>query len=911
MLRRVSAVWMPLAVLLLVVGYWTGQQRSRRPARGASPTREGVEPGDPDAGAKPTTGTPPAAPGTADAVSGRPGAGAAGEPDAMARWRDDDPSAYDPSETRAGLGTDDGTTAGATGGGLTGTGGYDPDDETDPGWGNDAADDPTLRGTSTGYGTDTSSGYGTGTTTDYGTGTTTDYGTGTTTGYGTGTATRVAREQAYTFHVFDGFEAKEHSWAVESAADHAEPTLSNDANGASEGEQALKVAFKAYGKGQFELRREVSLDLTDATTAKVDVYNEAGPVDLVLACRAGYDTTLFQSPPRAIAQGENRDVAFSLAELSSGDTSAFGTSWAWSRDRVSRVSLIVRERDQKEGTLYIDNLRFDRPAAELGHKTKPDDLKLTASGTLVERFGTFELDATFEADYQDFFDRTEIDVVAAFFAPSGKRLDVHGFVHDVAAETAKPAWKVRFTPNEVGLWRYDLTVKSAGGDAVSATREFTCQRKADRRGFIRRSKQDPRYFEFDDGSLYYPLGQNVCWASHYDHFLEKIQAYGGNYVRVWLCPWNLQLEDPREPGKYDLRAAGAIDSLLAKCAARGIYVQLVLRYHGMHNGDWAKSPYNIDNGGPCTSAGQFFTSLAARDQHKAFLDYVVARYAHAPALFAWELWNEADLARADRDTDLVAWHKEMANYLKQIDVYGHLVTTSVASPARNPELFELASIDFVPVHFYHRNVFKQIYDHYLRYRELGKPVFIGEFSGGHKPADDLADVKGMRIHAGLWLACVTPLAGNAMPWWWDTYIDKHDLYGHWAAVAKFAQGVDRRGRSYEVVRSRIRLGEDAWASVQGLVAPAEALLWVYDEARILKPEQADRPLLIADRTVKLAGMLGGSFRIEIWDTYAGTVSRTLTAETADGVLAFTLPKCDRDIAVKIVKQGKPGPRLEW
>ena len=58
-------------------------------------------------------------------------------------------------------------------------------------------------------------------------------------------------------------------------------------------------------------------------------------------------------------------------------------------------------------------------------------------------------------------------------------------------------------------------------------------------------------------------------------------------------------------------------------------------------------------------------------------------------------------------------------------------------------------------------------------------------------------------------------------------------------------------------------------------------------------------------------MLGGSFRIEIWDTYAGTVSRTLTAETADGVLAFTLPKCDRDIAVKIVKQGKPGPRLEW
>ncbi|MFW6164367.1 MAG: cellulase family glycosylhydrolase, partial [Planctomycetota bacterium] len=409
----------------------------------------------------------------------------------------------------------------------------------------------------------------------------------------------------------------------------------------------------------------------------------------------------------------------------------------------------------------------------------------------------------------------------------------------------------------------------------------------------------------------YPLGQNVCWASNYDYFLKKIQDYGGNYVRVWLCPWNLQLEDPREPGKYDLRVANALDELFALCRRRGLYVQLVLRYHGMHNGDWSKSPYNTANGGPCTSPGQFFTDPDARDQHKAFLDYVVARWAHTPALFAWELWNEADLARADRDSDLVAWHKEMANYLNQIDPYDHLVTTSVASPGRNTELFELANIDFVPVHFYKRDVVRHIYDNYLRFRDLGKPVFIGEFSGGHKPADDLADTRGVRIHAGLWSAFVTPLAGSAMPWWWDTWVDKNELYGHWAALAKFAKGVDRRSKHYEVIRSRIRVGEDLWASMQGLVCPSEAFLWVYDAGQVLRPEHPSGPLLLDGRTVKLRGLLGGTFRVEIWHTATGEPLDQTTARTDDGVLAFPLPKSDRDLAVKITRQGTVEPTLEW
>jgi len=726
------------------------------------------------------------------------------------------------------------------------------------------------------------------------------------------------KEVASAFHLYDGFEAG-NAWAVESAADHAELSLA-DTN-ASEGQKALKAVWKAFGKGNFELRREVKLDLTDATSLRLDVYNDGGPLDLVLGVRGGYDATLFTTPPQPLARGWNRDVTFRLADLTFAEKGPWGTSWTWARNEVGRLSLIFRERDEKEGTVYVDNLRFDHPATKIGAKAKPVLRSITASAQAIERYETLELTVAFSGSYQNFFDRSEVDLWGAFFAPSGKRQEVKGYLHDLDEAAGKADWRIRFTPTEVGLWRYDVTVKDTGGEATSQTYELLCTAQkappkgaAANPGFIRVSKSDPQYFEHDDGSFYYPLGQNVCWASNYEYYLDQMKAYGGNYVRVWLCPWNLQLEDPKEVGKYDLRTAKAIDALLAACRARGIYVQLVLRYHGMQDATWDKNPYNAANGGPCAWPGDFFTDGKAKDLHKRFLDYVAARWGHSPTLFAWELWNEADLAKADKEGDLVAWHREMAAHLKKADAHGHLVTTSVADVSRGFALFELAEIDFVPIHLYTRDLAGQFQAAYTRYRKLRKPIFIGEFSAGFKPADDLGDERGIHLHAGLWLAFTMPFAGNAMPWWWDTFVDKNKLYSHWAALGKFAKDMDRRSKNYELIASQVKAGDDAPpVSLRGLVAPGEAVLWVYDEARIARPEQAGRPLLFAERPLRLHGMLGGVFRVEVWDTYEGKLLSESTVTASDGTLSLTLPKCNQDVAVKVVREApvKALPRVEW
>ncbi len=868
MLRRLLPLWLPVALIALVAAHWAILPRTTlRPAPAVPPPPEPAPSVETQPVALPTP-EPPETPATAATASAEPTVG-------DSSWNDYQQE--DPTDSSFGAGT-----------------GQTP-------WGESSASE-TLGDTEEDFGTTTD----TTTTTDYGTDTT----FGATSDYGTTTVERTKVASVTAFSLFDGLE-RGNAWAVESAADPA--TLSLSTEKVSQGKHALKATFKAGGKGNFELRREVSLDLSEATTLLLDVHNEAGPMALVLGIRAGYDDTLFTSPPRPLEAGWNKDVAFPLKDLKPNTQSLWASTWEWASESVSRISLIFQEQGQGEGTVHVDNIRFDQPATVIGAADKPVIEAIRASANALDLFETLELSVDLEATYQDYFDRSQVALSASFLSPSGKRREVMGFVYDLDEAEARPLWRIRFTPDEAGIWRYDVTVTDAGGSTTSETYQFLCRERARGHGFVRISRRDPRYFEFSDGAFYYPIGQNVCWATDFAHFLDRIAGYGGNYVRVWLCPWSLQLEVPSQPGKYDLAVAKAVDDLLEQCRERGIMVQLVLRYHGMQSDSWDKNPYNSANGGPCQWPGDFFTLPEAKNLHKRFLDYVVARWGHSTALLAWELWNEADLAKADRESDLVAWHREMAEYLKKIDPYPHLVTTSVSNPNRNRELFELPEIDFVPAHFYARDVVERVHDAWLRYRDLRKPVFIGEFSAGHKPIDDQADTMGAHLHAGLWLAFLTPMAGNAMPWWWDTFIEKNNLYHHWAALVKFAEGIDRRGRDFELVRSRVALSENVTLSLQGLVSPGEAYLWIYDDAMVFRPEVARRPVLTKPRPLQLHGMLGGAFRVEFWDARAGKIVARKAIASRDGTLKLTIPAADSDIAVKAVWQRpeKARPRIEW
>ena len=100
------------------------------------------------------------------------------------------------------------------------------------------------------------------------------------------------------------------------------------------------------------------------------------------------------------------------------------------------------------------------------------------------------------------------------------------------------AWKARFAPSQVGNWQYRLVARDASGSAESAMRSFSVV-PSESKGFVRVSTADPRYFEFDDGSLFAGLGFNR-FENLEDPVLKDLtdfQTYQDNHIqllRLWI-----------------------------------------------------------------------------------------------------------------------------------------------------------------------------------------------------------------------------------------------------------------------------------------------------------------------------------------------------------------------------------------
>lgn len=108
------------------------------------------------------------------------------------------------------------------------------------------------------------------------------------------------------------------------------------------------------------------------------------------------------------------------------------------------------------------------------------------------------------------------------------------------------SWKVRFAPSKEGVWQYKLTAQDASGTVTSSVQSFAVA-ASDNPGFVRVSKNDPRYFEFDDGTYFPGLGYNlnydlVSWANPILDNQTNFQKMGQNGIqltRIWLSEWSI------------------------------------------------------------------------------------------------------------------------------------------------------------------------------------------------------------------------------------------------------------------------------------------------------------------------------------------------------------------------------------
>ncbi|MDD5424400.1 MAG: sugar-binding protein [Candidatus Omnitrophica bacterium] len=562
-------------------------------------------------------------------------------------------------------------------------------------------------------------------------------------------------------------------------------------------------------------------------------------------------------------------------------------------------------------TIMAAAVFFFLTGASVSAGTEAKIISVSENLSEVPKFEKLELTVAIEAPYTNPFDPEEVDLAAEFTDPSGKTSVMPGFY-------SGPDWKVRFSPDLEGEWKYVVCLKTKEGAGRTEQKSFKCA-ASQAKGFIRVSKADPKYFEFTDGSFYYPVGENICWASlpGFRKYFAEMQKAGGNWTRIWMSNWEAGLEwtkgsGYRGLGKYNLEKADKLDKIVDLAKEYGLYFQLVINHHGQLstkvNPQWDDNPYNAKNGGPCKSPQDFFTDPEAKKHFKNRMRYIIARWGYSPNIMAWELWNELTFVDdLDLGTD-AAWHKEMASYIKGIDPHRHLITTSYAGTFHgygfNGKVWEIPEIDFTQFHMYTQDVVSAVIGAYRLMDRFDKPYFMGEIGTDSSDGVDKKDADGAYLHSALWAEYMLACGGNAMPWWWDSYIHPKNMYYHWAALSEFNRGVDRRGKGYRTSTARVLAEVDGLRSplfAMGLMSNKEGFVWVFDPKWTKYEAGRPEPPFIKDAAIRINWVDRGKYSVEFWDTWKGTVVERQEIASDDNGLDIVLPAFKRDMAVKIIQ----------
>jgi len=553
----------------------------------------------------------------------------------------------------------------------------------------------------------------------------------------------------------------------------------------------------------------------------------------------------------------------------------------------------------------------------------------------VPQFHKFELTADLWADYTNPYDPSDIDFDATFTAPSGAVSAVPGFLFQdylrsqaldggQQVERLQPvgerSWKIRFSPAEIGTYRYAVRLKARNATAPEVEGQFECTASSDP-GFVAVSRQNTQYFEFTTGEPYFPIGHNVCWVTReggtfeYDRYFEKLHHARENYTRIWLCSWCLQLEGATLDD-YRLDDAWRIDHVLELAREKGIYINFCLdNFH-----DWTASdkrrfiPYFEENGGPAASVEDFFTDPAAFEHYQRRIRYVVARWGYSTHLMAWELWNEMNYLVPESEPDyVIGWCKRAARTIRQMDPHAHLITTSLGADVSWDKLWQSAEMDFTQYHAYlssqswlakdeEHDAVGYLTGRFDKLNQYGKPFLAAEWgfhgTNDHNPLN-ARDRFGLHLHDAIWASALGGAAGTVMPWWWDNYIDPNGLYYHYQAFSRFAAGVEWSRRLWE----HVNLQPSPDVRVIGLVSDGLALLWIQNPRntwynRLIACEPAP---LLSGKVVDLLPFPRGRYRIEWWDTYLGGAITSYETVIKVNHIRLHLPECGPDVACRITR----------
>jgi len=646
--------------------------------------------------------------------------------------------------------------------------------------------------------------------------------------------------------------------------------------------------------------------------------------------------------------------------------------------RMEKLNELVKKVDAyKEEPVQVINLRTE-PAAV-------SDENGPSSPPMVRKFDTLTLRFELNRQVDNPFDPEKADVTCIVEnKASGKKTEHIGFWfqdydradhfdEDELKPMGRPEWRVRITPREEGEYTYKLRVKlkstsTKPGEPPYETLELPPRpffaMPSEGKGFIKVSKKDSRFFEFENGDFYYPIGHNVsspvdirCWKlvfnqdppagrglPMYMDFFDKMEKNGENMAEVWMASWWLGIEwtsrwrDYYGAGRYSMQHAWKLDYVLELARKKGIYVHLVIDNHGKFSNwcDWEfqDCPYNRNSAGDAgvvNNSEEFFTDPTCRKWHRNKLRYIAARWGSDPAVFGWELCSEFDLVGGTsqyatqggnghprqyfhRSPTLKTWAREMIGHLRQCDPYDHPVTNHYATDTRwvDVDLAREPAGDGQPLFDYvATDVYRRPDKRYMVSAMENQQWFNLNLKGEARKPFWITEYGGdfnaapmdyliSDVHCGMWSTWLTEGAGTPLFWWYDV-VDVNNLYPYYKAFAAYTKGEDRRGLSGTT--APLTLTSSTSGAVLGYSYrwPTGAYAWVYNDAAMRSmPPEGERPHQEGIEAV-IPELAPGKYRVEYWNCYTGAVDKTEDVDVTKHSLHLAFPPFVNDMAVKVKK----------
>ncbi len=748
-----------------------------------------------------------------------------------------------------------------------------------------------------------------------------------------------------------GFEQPDQDW-VASPLDPQTQKVARDPGRYSEGKASLAIVGKL--PGSFGVTYYPWHDWTGFTQLSFDLYvpkDIPRDFDLWVYLKDKqyywYQTAPFRSPQTGKPTGSLRPGQWHTVKL---DVSSRSTIWkpgghrrAWERTLYypREFGIRVFSRSHWSGVIYLDNVNLTGNAQPLGRfdpgmlRPVAAPLTLRPSAQTVPVYGKFELSFNLDREYENPFDPRVVDVTGVFTAPDGTSVTIPGFLYqDYERSLTKDQWeqlipvghtfwKVRFAPTMPGTHRYHVVVKDATGIQRSAESTFTAIAPTDPRGYVRVSRDDPRYFEFDNGEFFFPTGINMRDGGdqaeqqkgtyEFDYFFRRFEEQGLNFVRTWMCAWwaGIEWSDKYHSrfdgvGRYNLYNAWRLDYALDLADKHNLLVELTLSSHGQFRRDkfdaeWQYNPYSVGNGGMIASPAMFFTSPTAKELVRQRLRYIVARWGYSRNLMSWDLVNEVDLTEGYDREQVAQWHREMAAYLKSIDPWKHLVCTHICLYwSYGDELWQLPEIEYIQADAYWKRRDIGMNECWEGKKQYRKPFLFIEYGPQTASLPISYEAWQQDFRVGMWVSNLMPAAAPAQ-FWYNREWEEHKLWRYQSGLIAFNRGEDRRGKNLKSLSATCRAANGIPLDVQAMGNGTSGAFYVYsfDNLAVPDPHNVPAERVIPSATVALPGFRNGTYTLEYWDTIAGQVVATTSCQVTNGLILAETPPFAADLACKI------------